>query len=736
MTSGVHVPVMFKGPRPTLTVRPVNVEEKWAELKEAMEKVLTNPLDPPQYEIHGYASIVYRLCTAPGVPSDAGNAAKLHDKLKAFLIDCIGTTMLPAVKESVQGPEGVPTAYLKKWETYRLGMEYINSMFHYFNQNPSSSQSKASVKTLGYTCWKDHLYNVVKKDLITALLGLIDADRKGQDVDHSLLQGVIQSIVALGVDKPVPTDFYSEEFEKKFLGATEMFYEREVAEKLSVSGDPKTLLPEYMIHIERRLDEEGRRLQRYLDRSTEKGLERTLIRVTIDNHIERLLDACVEWFEEDRAGELKRLFKLMERSDGGLEPLRKIVEDRIDNEGKQAILKVKNEALKDPCVYVETILKVHRNYTLMVNDIFQGHPYFIEALDIGCKRFINKNTIAASSGARSAELLAKYTHMLLKPSSKLSKMRTDAELEETLKDVLIIFSLLQDTDVFQRVYRDKLSHRLIQSTFSQDQETLMIEKLKKVCGYEYTYKLQRMFLDIGLSAELTSSYDAYCALQKESGLAYPRSCDEDTESQRTQGAGERLLAYVKGNCPTLHLNILTSVSWPQTAQKSTFVVPEVIQLGLDNFTQYYKTKHRGRSLLWLHPQSNGILRSLYTKMRSYEFQVSTHQAAVLLAFDDCSVKEKTAGALLTETKMSQKELDAALHILTRGKLLTSDPPGGGAAKDTRYQVNEDFQSNLRKIQLFNAVHKETQQAEDAATLKFVAEDRKYAIQVCPTPRVP
>ena len=59
---------------------------------------------------------------------------------------------------------------------------------------------------------------------------------------------------------------------------------------------------------------------------------------------------------------------------------------------------------------------------------------------------------------------------------------------------MVVFKYLEDKDVFQTSYATKLSNRLIYGeSVSEEAETSMISKLKEVCGFEYTAKLQCMF---------------------------------------------------------------------------------------------------------------------------------------------------------------------------------------------------------------------------------------------------
>ena len=58
---------------------------------------------------------------------------------------------------------------------------------------------------------------------------------------------------------------------------------------------------------------------------------------------------------------------------------------------------------------------------------------------------------------------------------------------------MVVFKYLEDKDTFQTFYATKLSKRLIRGeSVSEEAEASMISKLREVCGFEYTNKLQRM----------------------------------------------------------------------------------------------------------------------------------------------------------------------------------------------------------------------------------------------------
>ena len=173
------------------------------------------------------------------------------------------------------------------------------------------------------------------------------------------------------------------------------------------------------------------------------------------------------------------------------------------------VLKLSILLLQDPKLYVSTILDVHRKYNALVLTAFSNDSGFVAALDKACGKFINTNCVTRKSNqnSKSPELLAKYCDILLKKSSKNPE---EAELEDTLNQVMVVFKYIEDKDVFQKFYSKMLAKRLVQHMSASDhEEASMISKLKAACGFEYTNKLQRMFQDVGVSKDLNQNFSKH-----------------------------------------------------------------------------------------------------------------------------------------------------------------------------------------------------------------------------------
>ena len=152
-----------------------------------------------------------------------------------------------------------------------------------------------------------------------------------------------------------------------------------------------------------------------------------------------------------------------------------------------------------------------------------------------------------------------------------------------------------------------LAKRLVSELSASDEgESIMITKLKQMCGFEYTSKLQRMFTDANLSKEISDlfrkvSAPAFAALTNHNFFAF--------ELQSEEGM----------SCIDVSVMVLTTGVWPMSQQMS-FEIPPVLSDSIEKFTQFYQGRHNGRRLSFLLASSRGELVSTSFSTR-YTFVV-------------------------------------------------------------------------------------------------------------------
>ncbi|XP_055306399.1 cullin-1-like [Sitodiplosis mosellana] len=258
-----------------------------------------------------------------------------------------------------------------------------------------------------------------------------------------------------GVDKEVPNlvrpnlSVYKESFENVFLQDTERFYIAESGASFEKFYTEQHSFVKYMEYVKKRIDEEMKDRGKLLHVTTIEPLMAILSDTLIRKHLELFDIEFRAMLANEKYGDMGLMCSLAVKADVVLKRLNAILEECITKDGLDKLEKCADEAVKDPKLYIETILSVHKKYQTLVRDRRTGRG---------------------------------------------TQMWT-------------VFQYIKDKDVFEVFYKKKLAERLIeQSSTSDDAEASMISKMKHTCGYNYTHKLQRMYQDIAVSKDINEKF--------------------------------------------------------------------------------------------------------------------------------------------------------------------------------------------------------------------------------------
>ncbi|XP_055418900.1 cullin-4B isoform X3 [Bubalus kerabau] len=534
-------------------------DETWQKLKEAVEAIQNST--SIKYNLEELYQAVENLCSYK-------ISANLYKQLRQICEDHIKAQIHQFREDSLDS-----VLFLKKidrcWQNHCRQMIMIRSIFLFLDRTYVLQNSMLpSIWDMGLELFRAHIISdqKVQNKTIDGILLLIERERNGEAIDRSLLRSLLSMLSDLQI--------YQDSFEQRFLEETNRLYAAE-GQKLMQERE----VPEYLHHVNKRLEEEADRLITYLDQTTQKSLIATVEKQLLGEHLTAILQKGLNnLLDENRIQDLSLLYQLFSRVRGGVQVLLQQWIEYIKAFGSTIVINPEKDK-----TMVQELLDFKDKVDHIIDICFLKNEKFINAMKEAFETFINKRP------NKPAELIAKYVDSKLRAGNKEA---TDEELEKMLDKIMIIFRFIYGKDVFEAFYKKDLAKRLlVGKSASVDAEKSMLSKLKHECGAAFTSKLEGMFKDMELSKDIMIQFKQVKYMQNQN---------------------------VPGNIE-LTVNILTMGYWPTYVPMEVHLPPEMVKLQ-EIFKTFYLGKHSGRKLQWQSTLGHCVLKA---EFKEVEEQAST-----------------------------------------------------------------------------------------------------------------
>ncbi|XP_071772225.1 cullin-4B [Centroberyx gerrardi] len=637
-------------------------QETWQKLKEAVEAIQNST--SIKYNLEELYQAVENLCSHK-------ISAKLYKQLRVVCEDHIKAQIDQFREDALDS-----VLFLKKidkcWQDHCRQMIMIRSIFLFLDRTYVLQNSMLpSIWDMGLELFRFYIISDLKvqSKTIDGILLLIERERNGEAIDRSLLRSLLSMLSDLQI--------YQDSFEQRFLEETNRLYAAE-GQRLMQERE----VPEYLHHVNKRLEEEADRVITYLDQSTQKPLIATVEKQLLGEHLTATLQkGLTHLLDENRIQDLSLLYQLFSRVRGGVQVLLQHWIEYIKAFGSTIVINPEKDK-----TMVQELLDFKDKVDHIIDICFMKNEKFVNAMKEAFETFINKRP------NKPAELIAKHVDSKLRAGNKEA---TDEELEKMLDKIMIIFRFIYGKDVFEAFYKKDLAKRLlVGKSASVDAEKSMLSKLKHECGAAFTSKLEGMFKDMELSKDIMVQFKQYMQCQN-----------------------------IPGNIE-LTVNILTMGYWPTYVPMEVHLPPEMVRLQ-EIFKTFYLGKHSGRKLQWQSTLGHCVLKAEFKEGKK-ELQVSLFQTLVLLMFNEG--EEFTLEEIKLATGIEDSELRRTLQSLACGKarVLTKLPKSKDVEDGDKFSCNDDFKHKLFRIKINQIQMKETVE-EQASTTERVFQDRQYQI---------
>ena len=664
---------------------------------------------------------------------DEEGAKEVYEALTSEILKSIDEAQKRILEK--QDESCILRAYKQEWTTFFAMSDHLYKPFKNVEKlkygikggilERNITKANSMVRKLMLDTWKDSIFADLRECLQRSVMKLIHAERNGKAFDSNLIIGVRHSYVNLCTDNKNHLTIYCNHFEKAYLEATENFYNAKCQDYVATNG-----IQSYMVWANARLEEEKNRATKYLETSIGCNSVALLMQVCTNVFVtpfkDQMLAEAAQMIRDNETEKLTLMFGLVDRIEGGIDPMRQNLETHIIKQGLADMLYSVETIVSNSEQYVEKLMELFNSFSLLVKNAFHNDPRFCESRDRAYQVVVNNTSVfniklpttnkcvgaKTQPESKCPELLANFCDLLFRKSS-LSKKMISEEMKQKAEEIVTIMKYVKNKDVFMRYYKTHLARRLILQTSADSEiEENMIIWLRDVgIPAEYVSMLQRMFWDIRVSLDFNNDF-------------------KDAHKEKNEFLTN-----------AVNLNILNASAWARSSARVPVTLPTEIAENIPPLEEFYTKRHNGRKLQWYHVMSNGTI-NFVNDVGKFELEVTTFQMSVLFLWNEIPKEKISFESLQMSTELPESELKRALFSLTmnpklKHQVLLCSPPVKNPNEfktETQFWINQKFGivkgGKLQKRGKMNLIGKlqlnsEANKMEDEGA---IVELRKYRVQ--------
>ncbi|KAL3312370.1 Cullin-3, partial [Cichlidogyrus casuarinus] len=352
------------------------------------------------------------------------------------------------------------------WKDHQNAMVMIRDILMYMNRVYVTMNQLPSVFHVGMQIFQNVIleYTQIKTKLLDMLLDMIKRERTGESINRTQVRDACQMFVAIGVDSRA---FYRDYFQAPLMEQTRAFYAAEVQAMLAEGVST----PIFIKRVEKRIDEETKRVKQYLEPSTEPEMIALLEEELITKNLHAVIDmpgsGLTHMLRSDKLEEITSMYKLIKSVKTGPSVLKDVLCGYFASTGSKIVQDLGSNSTTAQ-QYINELMALRDKADQILKEALENNTLFRNKLNTTFEEFINENP-------RSPEFLSLFIDEKLKRGNKGV---SDQEIDTIFDKCIVLFRYLHDKDVFEGYYKQHLAKRLLLSkSQSDDLERSMISKL-------------------------------------------------------------------------------------------------------------------------------------------------------------------------------------------------------------------------------------------------------------------